>query len=1355
MIYWNPGQTRQARFCWAVTDGLREAARLQGLGRTLEGFQMNADGRACVFARGLRPGLLGALLCAALLAWASPSPATENVFTVFIAAGSGGTPGAIQGQGSEAWAATRTTSTVSDDPATKDTVDGVISPPVVAPVALAEWYRPWSNDGSYGFFIRDARQPLASSPLLSKVWDDLIVWADNGSSQYTSDFIHLFISGAGVPNTVAGQPVVYKLVLTHAPASYTGPTEWTLPAYPYPDDPSKRPWYQIVLPSEGAITREPIEGTGPLAATQTAGYRFSFVAQAFPGSIATVVTAGPANGSLSNSRSATFTFQGFGPLNPLGYLRYQVRLDGGGWSEPSEERSVTFNNLGDGQHTFSVRVVDGADNPDPAPPVVVWTVDATPPELSILAGPTEGEHLQSGDVTFTFSAQDNLTAPSGLVFRYLLDSGTWVEAGAERSVQYSSLSAGFHQFTVRVDDAAGNTAIQQRKFYVDLLPPTVSITEGPLDGGLSRPDGTFVYTGTDDVTAVELLRYQTKLDDAEWSDASLETTFEYQDLANGEHTFSVRSVDLSGRLSLEPVEVRWTVSDGTDIVTAIITGPEDGAYIATNSAAFTYTGLGLTPLTYQTMLDGAGWTQASTATAINYTNLADGMHTFSVRTVDGLGAVDETPATRTFWVDTLSPSLTVTSGPANLSWVNSASVTFTVTGSDNLTPPDQLRVEGQVGAGAWKAGDSATSYTFTDLTQGLRQLNLRSVDLAGNTSNATQRSVNVDFTPPVAVVTTTDLYLPATGTISYTGADNMAPKANLRFQTRMDDGPWSDWIAATPYTYGVLPEGQHRFEVRARDLAGNIGNAQGYDFRVDTTPPSTFISTGPDEGSHSRDQRATFTFTATDNMSVGDNIRYDVRLDAGSWIRMAIGIRTYTTPTLSEGPHTFSVRATDSVGNADPNPPVRTWYVDRTAPSVTILSGPAHGSFDVSVSGAFTFTGADNITTTTSLRYRTKLDGAPWSAPAADTSFAYSALEAGPHTFSVVAVDLAGNETATPQTRAWTIDPAAPSGLTVTDDGEVTTETTKLHASWSATAGASGIAEFQYAIGTEPADPGGGYLVGWSSAAAATDVTRAALGLQIGTTYYFYVRARSGAGIWSDVAVSDGIRVESPPFETVGQTKRLPNSLTGTLKGVIVVAGPSSFYEGIYVEAPDRSAGLKVLTGEPVQEGDIVEVTGKLVTSLTGEKAIQATSVKVTGQTVPLEPLSMKLLSAAGRNADFNAATGAGQRGVTDPPAWGTNCSGMLVKVAGWVGEVDFATATIKVNDGSWPELLGARVDGVTAISGVHLNSLVTVTGVVGMRRAGLQYQLVIHTRKSEDLQIELLDPPLEMIRRLKWLGMD
>jgi parallel beta-helix repeat protein len=117
----------------------------------------------------------------------------------------------------------------------------------------------------------------------------------------------------------------------------------------------------------------------------------------------------------------------------------------------------------------------------------------------------------------------------------------------------------------------------------------------------------------------------------------------------------------------------------------------------------------------------------------------------------------------------------------------------------------------------------------------------------------------------------------------------------------------------------------------------------------------------------------------------------------------------------------------------------------------------------------------------------------------------------------------ANNRDRYPLMKPWTpipIDTTPPTPPVVTDDGKYTSSAGMLHATWSSLDPESGIAEYQYAIGTSPGDTN---VVGWTSIGTGTEVIRTGLDLIIGSTYYFSVKAKNGQGLWSAVGTSDGI----------------------------------------------------------------------------------------------------------------------------------------------------------------------------------------------------------------------------------------
>ena len=60
-------------------------------------------------------------------------------------------------------------------------------------------------------------------------------------------------------------------------------------------------------------------------------------------------------------------------------LKYQYRLDSGGWSAASTSTTANLTGLSEGGHLFEVRAVDEAGNVDAAPAHSSFTVDTTQP----------------------------------------------------------------------------------------------------------------------------------------------------------------------------------------------------------------------------------------------------------------------------------------------------------------------------------------------------------------------------------------------------------------------------------------------------------------------------------------------------------------------------------------------------------------------------------------------------------------------------------------------------------------------------------------------------------------------------------------------------------------------------------------------------------------------------------------------------------------------------------------------------------------------------------------------------------------------------------------------------------------
>ena len=363
-------------------------------------------------------------------------------------------------------------------------------------------------------------------------------------------------------------------------------------------------------------------------------------------------------------------------------------------------------------------------------------------------------------------------------------------------------------------------------------------------------------------------------------------------------------------------------------------------------------------------------------------------------------AVDGTPP----------PSPSLTSEPADPS--DSADATFAFSDAD-ATATFICRLDGG------QAQTCASPETYSGLAEGAHTFAVTAVDGAGNTSSPTTYGWTIDLTaPPAPTITsappgTTDS---TSATFSFTDGE-----AGATFRCRLDSGTFGS--CTSPVTYEGLGEGVHTFRVEAVDPAGNESRVTSYSWTIDLTqpPPPTITSAPP---SVAASTTATFSFTDDEASAT-----FRCGLDNGSFASCTTPV-TYTQ--LSEGVHTFRVRAVDAAGNQS-SATTYSWTVDVTPPPApTITSAPP--SVTASTSATFAFTDGDSTAT-----FSCRLDSGSFTS--CTSPITYQQLAEGTHTFGVKAVDTAGNESAV-SSYTWTIDVTPPPAPAITSAPPNVTDST-------------------------------------------------------------------------------------------------------------------------------------------------------------------------------------------------------------------------------------------------------------------------------------------------------------------------
>ena len=190
---------------------------------------------------------------------------------------------------------------------------------------------------------------------------------------------------------------------------------------------------------------------------------------------------------------------------------------------------------------------------------------------------------------------------------------------------------------------------------------------------------------------------------------------------------------------------------------------------------------------------------------------------------------------------------------------------------------------------------------------------------------------------------------------------------------------------------------------------------------------------------------------------------FECRLDSGSF---APCVTPVSYSGLSEGAHTFSVRAKDLVGNLADSPSSRSWTVDLTPPVAAALAQPADATGNLSASPMFSWSPTTDTATGIG-RYELWIDGAhsrtvsPQLCGAQCSATPGAPLTDGPHRWQVRAVDGVDN-VAEGTSRNFTVDAAPPSPFTLAGPLEDAATTDRRPAlSWQATSdGGIGLAGY-------------------------------------------------------------------------------------------------------------------------------------------------------------------------------------------------------------------------------------------------------------------------------------------------------
>jgi hypothetical protein len=682
--------------------------------------------------------------------------------------------------------------------------------------------------------------------------------------------------------------------------------------------------------------------------------------------------------------------------------------------------------LPEGTYAIEVRATDEVGNLGPVL-LETFTVDTSPPVTALASGP-EGlvntrdlEYVLSsseGESTFTCKLERRDPGPS-LTEIFPLAPCPGPAADGSRPT-FTVPTDGEYVLTAIATDPATNPdpTPLEIEFEVDAtepetaLDPLVDFGDGPTSARRTQSRKVDVtFSGSD---SRQLSGFECRLDstdDLDW--ALCESVQRFGGLSDGDHRLEIRSRDEAGNFDSTPEVLEWTV-DRTPPVTTIDVAPDPVDNDASPSVEFSVNETADSICS----LNNQPWVACTSPVSVSSLNggnpLADGPHTLAIRSTDIAGNVEMTSALASWTTDTVSPVVEFTSTPNDFEPQGDVDYGWSV--KDGSPPVDapEVQAECSYDGAAFTACDRMIGITAP--TNGVHTFSVRATDQGGNVSSDATHSFEILGEPPVApVIDNSD---PVAGSTTRFGSVRVAfshpdeaEGSFAGFQCRLDGVAWIP--CDSPFESDGLGDGAHTFDVRALDVAQNIGPAVSMSWEVQAGAPVTTIDSGPN-GLVS-DTDAQFSFSSDKDGT------FECRIDGAPWAPCSSPLELSG---LADGPHSLSVRAVSSVvpvGVKDPTPPTRNWTVDSTAPGVQIDSAPT-GTV-VSSSAQVTFSSADSEAS-----FQCKVGAGLFDTCASPLNL--SGLAAGEVTVTVRAVDAAGNVSATPAEASWTVEePTCPDGF--------------------------------------------------------------------------------------------------------------------------------------------------------------------------------------------------------------------------------------------------------------------------------------------------------------------------------------
>lgn len=414
-----------------------------------------------------------------------------------------------------------------------------------------------------------------------------------------------------------------------------------------------------------------------------------------------------------------------------------------------------------------------------------------------------------------------------------------------------------------------------------------------------------------------------------------------------------------------------------------------------------------TGVTFWCSLDGVAYGKCSSPQA--YVGLASGTHTFRVYSQTSSGVNETPPQTYTWSVDMTAPTVMITNAASLPTLTAQQSLSFEF--SSDETASFQCSLDNALFT------TCASPMAVSGVSEGTHAFAVRAMDTAGNVSGSPATfNWTVDVTAPTTTIVKVEPAAEITNIATRTF--EFAANESANFACSMDNQPFE--ACQSPVVASGLSDGPHYFEVRATDLAGNVGLPVSVAWKNDSRAPLLTLGTvTPAAGLTSADHVAV-------EFSTDETATVTCKLDGADASECA---SPFTATGLTDGTHTVVLSARDVAGNVSQDVSV-SWNIDHTAPTLSFASILPSSATNLNASEVkFAFSVSEDAT------LAIKLNG---NVITASNPLTLTGLADGAYSLNVSAVDSAGNVSSS-ISHDFVLDRVAPQFTISADDVRATT----------------------------------------------------------------------------------------------------------------------------------------------------------------------------------------------------------------------------------------------------------------------------------------------------------------------------